>query len=134
VYEARVAAHGMPNLLMKVDEALGEEGGHDAARTLLAADPAIDAFCVPVDAFAVGVARFLAESGRRVPQDVMIATRYDGIRARTCVPPLTAVDLHLDEVAHLAIDLLFDHLRGNTARRVVTGPEARLVSRDSTLR
>jgi DNA-binding LacI/PurR family transcriptional regulator len=133
-YDAMVSAHGMPRLCLRVDEVLGEEGGFAAARDLLARDPGIDAFCVPVDAFATGVARFLAQAGRHVPQEVMLATRYDGIRARTCEPPLTAVDLHLDEVAHLAIDLLFEHLRGNTARRMVAGPAPQLVLRASSLR
>ncbi|MEJ8810741.1 substrate-binding domain-containing protein [Variovorax ureilyticus] len=64
----------------------------------------------------------------------MIATRYDGIRARTCEPPLTAINLHLDEVAHLAIDRLFDHLPGTTSRRRVAGPAPELVVRGSTLR
>ena len=133
-YEAMAAARGMARLCLRVDEALGEEGGLAAARELLARDPAIDAFCVPVDAFASGVARFLAQTGRRVPQEVMLVTRYDGIRARSCEPPLTAVNLHLDQVAHLAIDLLFDHLRGDTARRTVVGPAPQLVLRASSQR
>lgn len=133
-YDAMASAHGMPRLCVRVDEALGEEGGFAAARELLEREPAIDAFCVPVDAFATGVARFLAQAGRQVPDEVMIATRYDGIRARTSEPPLTAINLHLDEVAHLAIDLLFDHLRGNTSRREVAGPAPELVARGSSLR
>lgn len=133
-YDEMMSTQGMPRLCLRVDEALGEEGGFAAAAELLARDAAIDAFCVPVDAFATGVARFLAQAGRRVPQDVMLATRYDGIRARMSEPPLTAVDLHLDEVAHLAIDLLFDHLRGDTARRTVAGPAPELVWRASSRR
>ena len=50
--------------------------------------------------------------GLRVPQDVMLATRYDGLRARTCEPPLTAVNLHLEEVARQAIELLLAHSAG----------------------
>ncbi|NUT15704.1 MAG: LacI family DNA-binding transcriptional regulator [Cupriavidus sp.] len=133
-YDAMVSSRGMPRLCMSVDEALGEEGGLAAAAELLERDAGIDAFCVPVDAFATGVARHLARIGRRVPQDVMLATRYDGVRARISDPPLTAIDLHLDEVAHLAIDLLFDHLRGDTARREVAGPAPQLVLRASSQR
>lgn len=133
-YRSAVAARGRPVLLATADEAQGEAGGEAATRELLAAHPEIDALCIPVDAFAVGAVRALQALGRRIPQDVMVATRYDGVRARSSDPPLTAVDLQLDEVAHLAVDLLFDHLRGDTSRRVVAGPQARLVPRASSAR
>jgi len=133
-YEEFAALHGQPVLLASADEARGEGGGQDVAAGLLAAHPDIDAFCVPVDAFAVGAVRAIRAAGRRIPDDVMVATRYDGLRARTCDPPLTAVDLHLDQVAHQAIDLLFDHLRGDTSRRSASGPVAQLVARESSLR
>lgn len=133
-YQAFAAAHRQAPLLSLVDEAEGENGGREAALALLAADPDIDGFCVPVDAFATGAVEAVLASGRRIPDDVMVVTRYDGLRARTCVPPLTAVDLHLDQVAQQAIALLFDHLRGDTGRRRVDGPEAQLVPRLSSAR
>ncbi|WP_418130530.1 LacI family DNA-binding transcriptional regulator [Variovorax sp. 278MFTsu5.1] len=133
-YLAFAAAHRQAPLLSLVDEAKGESGGRDAALALLAAHPDIDALCVPVDAFATGAVAAVLETGRRIPEDVMVATRYDGLRARTSVPPLTAVDLHLDEVAQQAIALLFDHLRGDTATRKVDGPAAQLVPRLSSAR
>lgn len=133
-YSAMAERYGMPQVAVRVDESLGEEGGGAAARRLLARYPQIDAFLVLVDAFAVGVARQLRQMGLQVPRDIMIATRYDGLRARTCEPPLTAVNLHLDQVAHQAIDLLFGHLRGNASRQVVPSPMPELVPRESTLR
>jgi DNA-binding LacI/PurR family transcriptional regulator len=131
-YQALVAARGEPCLLAMVDEVRGEDGGQEAAHALLSAHPDIDAFCVPVDAFATGAVRAILESGRRIPRDVKVVTRYDGVRARTCEPALTAVDLHLDQVAHQAIDLLFDHLRGDRSRHQVPGPPAQLVPRASS--
>jgi DNA-binding LacI/PurR family transcriptional regulator len=133
-YELFIAGRGQAPLLSLVDEVAGEQGGKEAALALLAAHPDIDAFCVPVDAFASGAVAAIVESGRRIPQDVMVATRYDGLRARTCVPPLTATNLHLDEVAQQAIALLFDHLRGDKTRQRVDGPEAQLVPRESSAR
>jgi len=133
-YEAFTTAHAAPLLLATADEVQGESGGQAAAADLLAAHPDIDAFCVPVDAFAVGAVKAIRAAGRRIPDDVMVVTRYDGVRARTCEPPLTAVDLHLDQVAHQAIDLLFDHLRGDTTQRAVSGPMAQLVPRQSSAR
>ncbi|MEJ8858218.1 LacI family DNA-binding transcriptional regulator [Variovorax robiniae] len=133
-YEEFAAEHGQLPLFATADESAGESGGEEAAAAFLAAHLDIDAFCVPVDAFAVGAVRAIRATGRRIPDDVMVATRYDGVRARTCEPPLTAVDLHLDEVAHQAIDLLFDHLRGDTSRRSASGPMAQLVPRQSSVR
>lgn len=57
----------------------------------------------------------------------------DGIRARSCQPPLTAVDLHLDDMASQAVALLFDHLGGGTdARRCVVPALPKLVIRESS--
>lgn len=131
-YQELVAASGMEHIALRVDESRGEAGGRDAVRQLLAAHPRIDALLVLVDVFAVGAAQYLQQVGLRVPQDVMIATRYDGLRARTCTPPLTAVNLHLDEVARLAIDLLFERLRGSNERQQVDSPLPQLVVRAST--
>jgi len=133
-YEEFIGEHGQPLLFATAEEAHGENGGQEMADSLLAAHPEIDAFCVPVDAFAVGAVKAIRAAGRRIPEDVMVVTRYDGVRARTCDPPLTAVDLHLDQVANQAIDLLFDHLRGDTTRRSASGPMAQLIPRRSSTR
>ncbi len=69
---------------------------------------------------------------RRVPDDLRIVTRYDGVRARECRPPLTALDLHLDEIAKLAVNLLLEHVRGDQSRRRVMAAQPTLVPRAST--
>ncbi len=112
-YQRMVEQTGMKHITLRVDEANGEAGGWQAAQQLLKAHPQIDAMLVLVDVFAVGVADYLRQADIHVPQDVLIATRYDGIRARTCEPPLTAMNMHLDEVARLATDLLFNRISGN---------------------
>ncbi|TMG81939.1 MAG: LacI family DNA-binding transcriptional regulator [Betaproteobacteria bacterium] len=132
-YRAFIREHPMPVRLARASESGGESAGYAEASRLLAQDPAIDAICAPVDAFAVGAVRAASEFGRNVPDDVKIVTRYDGLRARNCTPPLTAVDLHLDRLAALAVDLLFEHLRGESAARArVAGPEPTLVPRESS--
>ena len=131
-YEAYATRRRMKPCIATADEAQGEEAGRAATLQLLATHPDIDAICAPVDAFAVGAARALRELGRRVPQDVMLATRYDGNRARQCEPPVTALDLHLETVATQAIELLMERMRGERGRRVVEAPEATLVEREST--
>ena len=116
----------------RADETGGEAAGYAEVARLIAEHPEIDGICAPVDAFAVGALRALAGAGRRVPEDVKVVTRYDGLRARGATPPLTAVDLHLDAVASLAVELLFEHLRGDRSRNAVAGPEPTLVVRESS--
>lgn len=133
-YRVFAASRGQPCLLMKADETGGEEAGRWACEQLLIAYPDIDAICAPVDAFAVGVAAQLVAMGRHVPQDVMLVTRYDGLRARQCQPPLTALNLHLEQVAEQAVTLLFEHINGHGQRLEVSGPVPELVVRESSRR
>ncbi len=118
--------------IVRIDESGGEDAAHAATLHLLEEQPELDALCVPVDAFAVGANRALAERGRKVPADVKLVTRYDGFRARQCNPALTAVDLHLPEVASLAVKLLMAHMRGDEAEHSVRGPLPELIVRGSS--
>ncbi|MGW7432443.1 LacI family DNA-binding transcriptional regulator [Streptomyces sp. NPDC054861] len=134
-YERLAEEHGWEPIVATAPEAGGEQAGYDRCAELLARHPGIDAVCALVDAFAVGAVRAIRDSGRAVPDDVMVATRYDGLRARTCEPPLTAVDLHLDRAASDAVELLLGRLRGEvTTGAVVTSPEPRVIPRASSLR
>ncbi|MGW4164029.1 LacI family DNA-binding transcriptional regulator [Streptomyces sp. NPDC004788] len=134
-YERICAEYGWTPVVATAPEAGGEEAGHAACAELLARHPGTDAVCALVDAFAVGAVRAIKDSGRAVPDDVMVVTRYDGLRARTCEPPLTAVDLHLDRAASDAVELLLGRLRGDVITgAVVTSPEPRVIARTSSLR
>lgn len=133
-YRSFAAAHRMPPEIVRVAEAQGEQGGYEATRALLARQPRIDALCVPVDAFATGAARATRDAGLRIPEDMLVITRYDGVRARTCEPPLTAIQMHLEETAQTAVELLLDHLRGATPDRSRPGAAPALVERASTAR
>ena len=131
IYAQRAAQAGFPPLALRIDERGGEQAAAQAAESLLRADPSISALCVPVDAFATGVLEAARAVGRRVPEDLRLATRYDGMRARLATPPLTAVDLHLDQVAAAAVDLLLAHLAGGTTAPLPISPPT-LVPRPSS--
>ncbi|WP_028812691.1 LacI family DNA-binding transcriptional regulator [Streptomyces flavidovirens] len=142
-FERAAAEHGWAPLVATAPEEGGEQAGYDRCAALLAEHPQTDAVCALVDAFAVGAVRAIRDSGRSIPDDVMVVTRYDGLRARTCEPPLTAVDLHLDRAAADAVELLLGRLSGapdlahaglamDTA--VATVPEPRVIPRASSLR
>ncbi|WP_226782076.1 substrate-binding domain-containing protein [Oceaniglobus trochenteri] len=111
-YAAFCTARNMPEILLRIDEAGGEPEAEGRCAALLADHPEIDALFVPVDAFASGAVTAARTAGREVPGKLRLATRYDGSRAKLAEPPLTAVDLHLDDIATLAVDLLIATLDG----------------------
>lgn len=133
-YAAFAAAHGQRPHMIRADEAAGQEGGAAAAEALLRAAPEIDALLVPVDAFAVGAVEAARRLGRAPPDDLMIATRYDGPLARECDPPLTAVDLRLADVADLAVKLVVSALQDGDPPVPRTAPDrpVALIPRRST--
>lgn len=133
VYLQHAARNGYKPIVVKVEEAGGEQAAAAAAETLLLKEPDITAVCVPVDAFATGVMRAAAAIGRSIPDDLRIATRYDGLRAKLAQPPLTAINLNLDQIAATAVDLLMARLQDRHLEPVPM-PLPELVQRDSSKR
>lgn len=132
-YRARAARLGFPPRVLQVPEHAGEEGARAVMQAALASGDFCDGVLVPVDAFATGAMQALREAGLRVPEDVRVVTRYDGLRAREERPALTALDLRLDEVARLAIDALMARLSGLPTAGAIAAPSPRLVVRASTV-
>ena len=112
VYAETAATRGLTPLIAEADETSGEGGAFAATKELLAAHPEIDAVLAPIDTFSTGAVRAAQESGRVVGDDLLIATRYDGLPARTSNPPLTAVDLGLEAVSSAAVEMLVNVLDG----------------------
>lgn len=113
----------------------GIEGGHRLAREILTSDATVDAFYAPIDAFAVGAMRAVQESGRDVPRDVLVSTNFDGPRAASSSPSMTALDLDLPAMAHAAAQLLMTCLaEPQDERRTVVMPAPLLRARGSTQR
>ncbi|VVM39323.1 HTH-type transcriptional repressor PurR [Pseudomonas fluorescens] len=133
-YLAYCTAHGQTPAMVRADEAGGEAAGAAACLQLLNEHPDLDGVCVPVDAFAIGAVQALTARNLKVPHDVKVVTRYDGFRARECTPPLTALNMHLEEVAALAIELLFEQINesDNGQRQRIDAPMATLVVRESS--
>ncbi|QUS35711.1 LacI family DNA-binding transcriptional regulator [Falsirhodobacter algicola] len=132
-YRGLLQAEGLEAHVIRIPEALGEDAAHQAMLGLLKDLPALDGVFVPVDAFATGVMRALRDAGRAVPDDVKVATRYDGLRAREERPAITASNLHLDRIAALAVDRLVQLVAGTAAPLRIDGPLPTLVPRGSTL-
>ncbi|WP_129843438.1 LacI family DNA-binding transcriptional regulator [Streptomyces sp. RFCAC02] len=111
--------------------AWSEAWGRQATAIALRADPALDALCCANDLIARGAADALRESGRRVPDDVAVVG-YDNweIMAAATRPPLTTVDLNLEELGRTAALLLTESIEGRPEPGVRRLP-CRLVVRES---
>jgi DNA-binding LacI/PurR family transcriptional regulator len=133
-YRRIAGEDGFEPVVLYLDEAQGEEAGHAAALSILESRPRVDAIFVLIDTFATGVIRALNERGIAMPETMRVATRYDGLRARESTPRLTAFNLHLDEIAQLALDRLMRAMAGDDAPLSIKGPEPEIIVRESSAR
>jgi LacI family transcriptional regulator len=125
-------AHGLPLIGTPLFGEWTQRWGRQAARILLTAHPETDAIFCGSDQIATGVADALHELGRRIPDDVALVG-YDNweVFAAECRPPLTTVDLNLQDMGAAAVAHLFAALDGEPAAGVIRHP-GRLVIREST--
>lgn len=91
---------------VSVDGEFTRETGLLAAQRLLAARPDIDAIFAACDLMATGVLQALAESGRRVPDDVAVVGFDDSLLADCAIPPLTSVRQPVEEITGIATEAL----------------------------
>jgi LacI family transcriptional regulator len=109
-----------------------ERWGRQAVDVLLRGDAGFDAVVCGSDQIARGVSDRLRELGRSVPEDVAV-TGFDDwdVMALASRPPLTTVDMRLEELGRVAGQALLDLIEGSTAASAVVTPS--LVIRESTI-
>lgn len=134
VYARCAFAMGMHPMIIDVPELEAEWGADRALAAALAEGLWPDGILVPIDAMATGAMSALRAAGLSVPGDVRVVTRYDGLRARSEVPALTAVDLHLDAVAESATRALARLIDGSSSDWRIMAPQPTLVVRGSSLK
>jgi LacI family transcriptional regulator len=110
-----------------------ERWGRQAAARLLADRPDLDAIFCGSDQIARGVGDTLRAAGRRIPGDVALVG-FDNWEpmALGAQPPLTSVDMCLEEVGRAAAELLLAAIADEPARGVQI-VASRLVVRQSSL-
>ncbi|MGJ4925623.1 substrate-binding domain-containing protein [Bradyrhizobium sp. HKCCYLS2038] len=131
-YQHFVRRKRMRPAVIAIDETGGEDAACAATAALLQQRPEIDGIYASVDVFASGALRAINQSGRRVPADVKLATRYDGFHARDSIPPITAFDMRLSDVGAAAVDLLLRQMHGDEAAPSLSSPEPQLIQRESS--
>lgn len=108
-------------------------GGHQAALSLLKADPRLTAIFATNDLLAYGVSQALADEGIRIPDDMSIVGITDIQLAQEMRPALTTVALNIEEVATTSINLLLDMIEDPDFQpTLVRVPDPKLVVRAST--
>ncbi|WP_293695631.1 LacI family DNA-binding transcriptional regulator [uncultured Agrococcus sp.] len=107
------AYRGRPELLTEISlyEGEGVSGGRKTAETLL--DRGFRRFFVAASRFGVGVTQAARARGLSVPEDVEIVSFTDSRMAEVNRPPLTSVDLMLDEAGHRGVELMIARLEGS---------------------
>jgi LacI family transcriptional regulator len=109
-----------------------ERWGREAARVVLDSTPDVDAIFCGSDQIARGVSDTLRLTGRRVPEDIALVgfdnwtPLVDGAD-----PPLTSVDMCLEDVGRVAAEHLLLAINGEPTHGVYTVP-CRLAPRAST--
>jgi LacI family transcriptional regulator len=98
-----------------------ERWGREAACHLLETHPGTDAIFCASDQIARGASDTLRTAGRRVPDDVALVG-FDnwGPMVLGAQPPLTSVDVCLEEVGRVAARLLLDAIAGQPGHGVHT--------------
>jgi len=111
-FEAHANAGLLPDPALLAAGSFTEEGGYRAARALLDSSVRFTAVFAANDLSALGVVTAVAESGRRVPEDVSVVG-FDDIRlAAYTSPPLTTIRQPAAEIARLATELLMGLTQG----------------------
>jgi LacI family transcriptional regulator len=109
-----------------------EAWGRDGASILLRGSPDVQAIFCGSDQIARGVSDTLRMAGRRVPGDIALIG-FDNWEpmARGADPPLTSIDMCLEDVGRVAAEHLLSAINGEPTHGVHTVP-CRLVVRQST--
>jgi LacI family transcriptional regulator len=110
-----------------------EQWGRQAAELLLRRHPDLDAITCGSDQLARGVCDRLRELGKSIPGDVAV-TGYDNwsVMSLASRPPLTTVDLRLEDLGRRTAGLLLDAIAGHPQPGVLELP-THLIARESTL-
>jgi DNA-binding LacI/PurR family transcriptional regulator len=130
--QALLAAGQDPDPRLEVPGDFTQQGGVEAMRRILDAQPEVDAVFAASDLMAAGAIQVLRAAGRRIPDDVAIVGFDDSPIAATSEPPLTSVRQPIEEMGREMVRLLLDHASrpGSVPRKVILATE--LVPRRSS--
>lgn len=128
-YRAALAAAGLPvdpdlEVMVASNQ---EDGGRDGGQQLLQRGLPCTALVTATDDLAIGALDVFAEAGKRIPDDIAIASFDDIDRARYVRPPLTTVRQQPQSLGELAAQCLLDHIAGRPVTPISLVPTTLIV-------
>lgn len=105
------------------------DDAYRSAKELLSQGIDFDGLVAASDVIAISAMRALAESGKRVPQDVAVVGFDDILLAEHAHPPLTTVRQELAQGAMALVDTVIASLRGENPESTILSPS--LIVRES---
>jgi DNA-binding LacI/PurR family transcriptional regulator len=132
-YTSWCREHDRAELIVPVPLRKLEGSAYEVCRELLGRPDRPDALVAVADRYSLGALRAAAELGVRVPEDLLIVAGVDSHASGEIQPGITALELHPERQAALAVALLAARLAGEEveAPQVVRGE---LIIRRSTQR
>jgi DNA-binding LacI/PurR family transcriptional regulator len=131
-YRAWCAASGVPERLREMTFGSSNSVMQDNVRALLDADPDIDALVCAPDGAAMAALPVLRAAGRKIGDDLLLASCVDSSGLEHADPPVTAIDLRPREAGTACAQLLFDILAGDAEPGTVRAQPIGLLARAST--
>lgn len=133
-YQAWCAETGRPAVVADVPFACQPEDVTRAVEQVLRSPTPPDAIVSVPDGGAASALQAVLREGRRVPEDLLIASYVDGPSLRGLAIPITAVDIAPREMGRRAARLLAELLSGQVPHGSTETLPTKLVVRASTLR
>lgn len=97
------------------------EGGKEAVTKLMSLPHPPSALIVADDFMALGVLSMLDEMGLSVPEDLSIVSFNNILTSQLSKPPLTSVDINIEELGYQAVKLLINKIKSPN------GPAMRMI-------
>ncbi len=91
-----------------------------------------DAYFVASDLMAIAALRTLNDLGVKVPEEVAVMGLSNIEISKYCTPPLTTIAIPIHELGHVAANVLFDRISGDSTPTKVITLSAKLLKRQST--
>ncbi|MGZ4247074.1 MAG: LacI family DNA-binding transcriptional regulator [Solirubrobacteraceae bacterium] len=126
--------HGNEPLVVVTRGGLTDRQGFAAASELFDRSDPPDAIYATIDTLALGALQAARTRGLSVPDDVLIASCTDNDALRLVDPPLTALNLHPEEIGRRAIEMLVAIADGHEPPQRHVLVRSRVVARASTRR
>lgn len=97
------------------------EEGYAGALALLNSHPKLDAIVCATDNIAVGAMQYLTESGKKIPDDIMVTGQGDSLISRVVSPPLTTIHYYYEESGTYAARRLFSRMSEDSEKEEGSG-------------